>query len=469
MRLDIFFFTIIVWFLSSFGIEARNHPEALPSTRKDLADFASLWKKLEKKPEDIHLQEEVVTTLGHAAFRVFYYDEMDMPKAEKMMVYYTYSKLLDKLRPRHYDVRQYSNFIFDGNDLETYDMKLIRAEAQLMHSRYENEAPYTIHRLRIIRDMLKDMENQPISLASGVDQYKKWTALEVSDSRRCQLLEEVEDIINSFSVDVYHETANTMLNWWLWRHDIKIDVQTAKKYLDTYYFAKEKAEVLGDHDAASIHARYNEYDGDKGMASFIYNIAAEKGGIDGILNVARLIIEDSCSTQKDYTKALGLLQSIEHHVLFANKGGESLLGRMYERGMGVAPSDSIALHHYSAAYQAMRLQKGYTGAHHNYETKMIRENSKKKEALNDDINRLSTRIQLNQLIQHVKSIDSKKMSSDGWFMLACRFYLLNDAINGKYYMELAAKDGSKNAKSILDWQMRSPKYPVREMIHSKLK
>ena len=437
--------------------------------RSELDSFAQLRNKMDKRPNDIMLQKEAVTTLGHAASKVYFNDlKVAMPQAEKMMIYYTYMQLLASVRPHHNDIQSYAGYIFKAADMDTYDMKLISAEAQLMYAEFETDPASTIIRLRNTLQMLTAMKELPISMAPSLEHYRKWTSLDVSDDHRCQLLSKVEQLLNSLPAETYYETANTMLNYWLWRDELKLNTGAAKRHLDTYYFAKEKAKALGYPDADCPHGRYNEHDGDKKSALLLYKMAAEAGGIDGKLNAARLILDDSCSSQKDYNEAYRLLHSAQQHPLFSNKGGEALLGRMYEYGLGVSQNDSLALHYYLQAYQAMSLQKGIVKGK-NYEIKVSKDNTKKLEAINTNINRLLNRMQLKQLLQDSLSLESKVSSPEEWLTLACRFYLLGNHINGDKYMERASAQGSKYAKSILDWHKRSPKYPIRVIIHTTIK
>lgn len=467
--------TIIALQLLGVKAVAASEPTVMDKIRKDLANFATLKKKLDKRPDDILLQNEAITTLGHAAFRVQFNEgntisgvKLDMSQAEKLMIFYTYSQLLTSVRPHHNEIPSYAGYVFKAADMDTYDMKLISAEAQLMYAEFEKDLSSFIHRLRLTHEMLQAMQEQPISLAPDVEQYRKWTSLDVSDANRSQLLSKVEQLLNSYSAETYYETANTMLNYWLWRNELNLNIHAAKRHLDTYYYAKEKAKALGYPDADCPIGRYNEHEGDNNFALLVYRMAAKAGGIDGKLNAARLIIEDSCSSQNDYSEAYQLLNSAQQHPLFPNKGGEALLGYMYEYGLGVSQNDSIALHHYSLAYQAMRIQKGIQKGN-NYERKLSKENRIKLENINASINRLLNRIQSKLLIQYSKSIESKTTSSDEWLMVACRFYLSGDNVNGEKYMKLAAAKGSKDAKSILDWHRKSPKYSIKNIIQSTIK
>lgn len=454
---------------------AANTPTAIEKVFADLSDFSSLKKKLDKHPNDIKLQEEAITTLGHAAFRIYTYDNLnknkriEIPNVEKAFIFYTYSKMLSKLRPYHSDINSFSLHLFDyANEAETYDVKLIKAEARLMTVEFTTNLPILIHRLRLIRNMLVEMENDPILLAQGVDKYRKWTQLDVSNANRQRLLKRVDEILNSFLSDIYYETANTMLNYWIWRDEIKIKTHVAKQYYDTYVFAKEKSEIKGHPDAKCPLARLNESDGDKETAFLIYNNAAKAGGIDGKLNVARMIVDGYVSPNPKYAEALSILRNSQNHPLFGNKGGWSLLGRMYEYGLGVEKNDSVALSYYTRAYESMRLQKGLD-SYNNYEEKRLKENRLIMEALNADINRLSNRIELGYLVKHTQKIDPKRMMPNMWLVLACRHYLLDSDTSGLFYMKLAAELGSKDATRILKWQEKSPKYPVKSMIKATLK
>lgn len=467
--------SVIALLLLGVKAVAASEPTVMDKIRKDLATFATLRKKLDKRPNDILLQNEAITTLGHAAFRVQFNEgntisgvKLNMSQAEKMMIFYTYSQLLTNLRPHYNEIKSYSGYLFKAAEMDTYDMKLISAEAQLMYAEFETEPSFTIHRLRLTHEMLLAMKDQPISMAPNVEQYRKWTSLDVSDSHRCQLLSKVEQLLGSFSPETYYETANTMLNYWLWRNELKLNTHAAKRHLDTYYYAKDKAKTLGYPDADCPHGRYNEYDGNKKFSLLVYRMAAKAGGIDGKLNTARLIIEDSCSSQNDYNEAYQLLNNAQQHPLFSNKGGDALLGYMYEHGLGVSQNDSLALHHYSLAYQAMRIQNGIVKAN-NYEMKLSKENSNTLKNVNASINRLLNRIQSKKLLQYSQSLESKTMSPDECLMVACRFYLSEDEINGEKYMRRAATMGSKDAKSILDWHSRSPKYPIKNIIQSSIK
>ena len=463
--------------LQLFGVKAVAESEqtVMDKIRKDLATFATLRNKMDTRPDDVLLQNEAITTLGRAAFRVQFNEgnaisgtKLNMTQAEKMMIFYTYSQLLASVRPHHNEIKSYAGYIFKAADMDTYDMKLISAEAQLMYAEFETDLPSFIHRLRLTHEMLTAMKEQPISLALDVEQYRKWTSLDVSDVHRCKLLSKVEQLLNSFSAETYYETANTMLNYWLWRNEIELNTHAAKRHLDTYYFAKEKAKELGYPDADCPHGRYNEHDGDKELALIIYKMAAEAGGVDGKINAARLIIGDSCSSVNDYSEAYQLLHSAQLHPLFSNKGGEALLGHMYEYGVGVSQNDSLALHHYSLAYQAMRIQKGIVKGN-NYEMKLSKENRIRLENVDASINRLLNRIQSKQLLQYSHSLESKKTSTDEWLKVACRFYLSGDDVNGEKYMKLAETNGPKSAKSILDWHKKSPKYPINYIIQSTIK
>lgn len=456
--------TFVLLLYSNISVADKNQT-ALIRTREDLATFSTLKKKLDKHPDDIKLQGEAIKTLGHAAFRVFFYDRMDMPQAEKMMIYFTHARLLSSFRPHHYDIMQYAGFLFKAADMDTYDMKLISAEAQLMYVEFEEDLAYTIHRLRITREKLIAMENQQITLSPGMEQYQEWSKLDCSDSRRRYLLNKVEQILNSYPAEVYYETANTMLGWY---YELKTNTSAANRHFDTYHFALNKSIEFGYPDAYCPFARRNEYEGNKTLALLAYRLSAKSGGIDGKLNTARMIIEDTCSSQKDYDEALLLLQSVRQHPLFSNKGGEVLLGRMYEYGLGVSQNDSLALHYYQGAYQSMRIHKGI-GKNNRYENKMYKKATMQLKALNADINRLLNRKHTNDLIQYAKSLNHEQIDPDKWLMLACRFYLLGDDISGIYYMELAAKQGSKDAQSILKWHQQSPQFPVINIIHLTLK
>jgi len=141
---------------------------------------------------------------------------------------------------------------------------------------------------------------------------------------------------------------------------------------------------------------------------------------------------------------------------------------MYEYGLGVSQNDSLALRHYLLAYQAMRIQKGIVN-NKNYEVKLFKENRIRLENVNASINRLLNRIQCKQLLQNSQSLESKRTSPDEMLLVASRFYLLDDDINGEKYMKLAATKGSKGAKSILDWHEKSPKFPIKIIIQSTIK
>lgn len=454
---------------------ADNTPTAIEKVLADLSDFSSMKKKMDRHPNDIKLQEEAITTLGHAASRIYTYDNLnknkriEIPDVEKAFIFYMYSKILIQLRPHHVDIHSFASHIFDyTKNAETYDVKLIQAEARLMTAEFETNLPNLIHRLRLIRNMLVAMEKDPVSLAPGVEQYRRWTQLDVSNANRLKLLKRIDSVLNSFSADIYYETANTMLNYWLWRDEIKLKTHDAKQYYDTYVFAKEKDETMGYPDANCPLARLNEHDGDKDMAFFLYKTAAKAGGIDGKLNVARLIIEGYGSPNPNYAEALGLLKKSQDHPLFSNRGGLALLGRMYENGLGIDKNDSMAFKYYTKAYESMRLQKGLV-SYSNYESKRLKEDRLKLESLNKDINRVLYRMDLRYIEKETKQIDPKRMTPNIWLMLAFRYYLIGNETLGSFYMNLAAEQGNQDAIHILKWKARSPEYSVKSIIKNVFK
>lgn len=452
---------LLILFFGAVGVRglAASDQNITEKIRKDFATFVSLRKKMDKRPDDINLQNEAITLLGNAAFKVSFYQhgfkgiKVDMSQAEKIMIWYIYIKLLTRFRPHHYDIKLYAGAIDQAEDAETYEMKLISAEATLMYAEFESDISLTVYRLHQARKLLEGMENQPISLMLGVDYYRKCLSLDASDTFRRQLLHKIESILNSFSAEDYYETANHMLNRWLWKDKLKYNEKMAARYLAIFNISRKRLIDVGFADVNCLWGRYQEeYVGNKASALREYKMAAKAGGIDGIINAARLIISDSCRSHDEYREAFQLLRSAQQHPLFSNKGGDALLGRMYEYGIGVSQDDSLALNYYSKAYQFMRLYKGVEKWITKYERERLDRNYEKLNAIDSSINQLQKRIQHKQLLNYAQSLKAKKISSYDCLIMGCRFYQIGDETNGKSYMAQAAAMGSKEAKDILNWR-----------------
>ena len=401
--------------MACLSLSAQNNLSAEELTRKDLQDYAVLIKKQDKQPKNIQLLLEATETIKRAAGRVYFKDKMSILPAEKIMIFYTYVKQLQKIYPYSYDIRQFAGYIFSSSYekyLTTYELNLVGAEARLYYSDYQEDVPKSIYQLKLAKDQLSEMVKYPVSPSPYLESYRKWTQLDVSEANRIRLQKKIETKLSTFSGEDYYEAANQYLNYYLDFTDKSTTV--SRRHIDCFLFAMDKATSMNYPDASCLLARYRENSGDLTSAMTYYRQAADKGGLDGKINVARMLIYNEVP---NYIEATQILISIKDNLLFANRGGAELLGYMYENGFGVKKNSQLALDYYSQAYKALFMSSNESN---------VKEISKRLDNMKEAINRIGKMEELKYLYKELEAKRKTFLTNEQLLSYARRFGILGE-------------------------------------------
>ena len=412
-----------------------------------IKEHEALQEKLEKKSNDPKLLDETVTVLYEIVSRCSF-NKLHTPLSpeEEQFFLYTYVKLRESTCPTSYGISKYAGDIIDTSyDIyrSTYDLKLIYAEANLFLVNFEAEKMHTVHRLRRALKLLEDMDSH-VTFSEHGEKYIRWTHLDVSDKHRQELIQRINKILDSYSAEFYYETANSMLGYYL-----TLKGAAAYRHYETFKFAVDKAIEKGFPDVQCANGRFCEYSKNPSLSKALecYKAAANKGGIEGKINAARLLMDGLPNKKPDYKTAFIYLNSVKNHLQFAYFGGAYQLGRLYENGWGVKQNDSIALHYYSEAYKHTVYSANY------YNEIQKKEVEIRLDSLSNAMGRIAERRAL-QSLENERIRTQGKATALQLTQMGCRYILLGKEEDGRKLLELAASKGSKFSKNILNKSSR---------------